>query len=123
MKFRLVESESPELEKFSKEDKVVREYMNKLNRINEDPAFLNIMDYEQDNKMIMNSLKKQAREEGLEEGRKKGMKEGIKEGREEGREDIKKEFIKKMTASGMTINEISSILDLEKEKIQKYVIE
>ena len=28
-----------ELEKFSKEDKVVREYMNQLNRINEDPAF------------------------------------------------------------------------------------
>ena len=67
-----------ELEIFSKKDKVVKEYMNKLNRINEDPAFLNLMDYEEDNRRIMNSMKNAAIKKGLEEGREEGREEGIK---------------------------------------------
>ena len=60
-----------ELEKFSLEDKVVSKYMGKLNRINEDPVFLNLIDYEEDNKRLMNSMKREAREAGYEEGREK----------------------------------------------------
>ena len=47
--------------------------MNKLNRINEDPAFQNLIDYEQDYKMMINTLKSEAKEKGRVEGEKRGL--------------------------------------------------
>ena len=112
-----------ELEKFSKEDKVVKEYMNKLNRINEDPAFLNIIDYEEDNIRIMNSIKEVAEEKGLKEGREKGLIEGREKGLIEGRVEGKKEGIslvaKNLLKRNTPIEEIKEITGLTKEEIEK----
>ncbi len=104
-----------ELEKFSLKDKVVSKYMNKLNRINEDPAFLNIIDYEQDNKMIMNSIKEQYMEEGLAEGRQKGLTEGRQKGLTEGVLTV----AKKMLKSGVSLEEISKYTDLPIDKLKE----
>ncbi len=120
-----------ELEKFSKKDKVVSKYMYKLNRINEDPAFLNLIDYEQDNRMIENTLKKRAWKRGLEEGREKGLKigreegkkEGKKEGREEGREKGREEatnhIAKSLLSSGMSFAEVSKHTGISLEVLKR----
>ena len=101
-----------ELEKFSLEDKVVSKYMDKLNRINEDPAYLNLIDYEEDNKRLMNSIKREAREAGFEAGVKTGIEKEKKEARKE-KMNIALELLKK----NMSIQEISKITGLKEEEI------
>ena len=43
--------------KILKKDKVVREYMERLIDINNDPAFLNLIDYEEDSIRMENAMK------------------------------------------------------------------
>ena len=118
-----------ELEIFSKKDKVVEKYMDKLDRINTDPAFSNIIDYERDSIMLMNSMKEEAMEKGLAEGLEKGIAEGIEKGiaegiekgRKEGIDDGKKEekinIATKLLNKNMSIEEIMEITGLSKQKI------
>ena len=119
-----------ELEEFSKEDKEVEIFMNKLNRINEDPAFLNLIDYEEDNIRWMNAMKEEARERGLKTGFRKGKKLGIEagkaegraEGRVEGRAEGRAEGIlftaKNLLKNGMSLTEVSKNTGLSIENLK-----
>ena len=57
-----------DLEKLSKNDKVVNRYMSEIERVNEDPEFREYMSAEEDNRKIENSLRKEYIEEGIEQG-------------------------------------------------------
>ena len=91
--------------------------MDKLNRINEDPAFLNLIDYEQDNKMLMNTMKRRAREEGLQEGREEGIVLGREEGIELGREEGVLSVAKNLLLLGTDIHLISKATGLSSKEI------
>jgi len=95
-----------DLENLSKKDKVVRKYMEELERVNQNPEFREYMSAEEDNRKIENSLRKSWKRQGLEEGR--------KEGRKEASENIAKELLKK----GMKKEEIMQITGLSKEEIE-----
>ena len=101
-----------ELEKFSLEDKAVSKYMDKLNRISEDSVFLNLIDYEEDNKRLINSMKREAIEARFEAGVKTGIEKEKKEARKE-KMNIALELLK----INMSIQEITKITGLKEEKI------
>ena len=98
-----------DLLKLSEKDKVVLNYMEKLNSVNEDPRFQSYMSREEDDRKILNSLK----EEYYEKGEVKGKEEGIKEG--------KREIIKSLYDSGLTIDKISKLTNSNKEEIESYL--
>ncbi len=58
------------------------------------------------------TVRRIGREEGFAEGKAEGLAEGEAKGREEGREEERASTIKKLQASGMTMETISSILDI-----------
>ena len=116
-----------DLEKLSKNDRMVKKYMNEIERVNEEPEFREYMSAEEDNRKIENTMKrfwkeeaeKEGREKGIKEGIKEGREEGLKEGREEGREEGIKETAKKMKDKGYSIDEIIELTSLSKETIEK----
>ena len=89
-----------ELEKMSNEYMEVKEYMEKLDRINEDPIFREYMSEEEDKRKIFNSELREARETGLQEGLKEGRKKGIEQGIEQGIEKGIKQGIKQGIEQG-----------------------
>ena len=84
-----------ELEKY-KEDKVVKEYMEKMERLNQSPMFINWITKEKDEEMIRNTQLFKAKEEGILEVAQKMIKEKV---------DIR--VISKVT--GLTIKEIKDL--------------
>ena len=60
-----------------------------------------------------------AREKGLEEGIKEGIKEGKKEGKQEGKKEEREYIIKKMFEKGMSTKDISDLLDIDIDNINK----
>jgi len=54
-----------DLENLSKKDKVVRKYMEELERVNQNPEFREYMSAEEDNRKIENSLRKAWKRQGL----------------------------------------------------------
>ena len=116
-----------DLEKLSKNDRMVKKYMQEIERVNEEPEFREYMSAEEDNRKIENTMKRFWKEEAEKEGREKGIKEGreegIKEGREEGREEGIKEGIKetarKMKEENISIDLIIKTTSLTKEEIEK----
>ena len=103
----MIGEERKNLEKLSKENRVVNKYMEELDKINKDPVFRWSISYEQDQKMIMNSEKRIAREEGHEEG--------IKEGQEQN----KIEIAKKMLSDNINIDNISKYTGLSLKEIEE----
>ena len=107
--------EKEELEKLSKKDKVVIKYMKEIERVNENPKFIEYMSAEEDNKKIENSLKREWMEEGLAEG----IKEGIKEGSYKRNIEIAKSLLKnKVDIEIITSSTGLSIEELEKLKME-----
>ncbi len=104
-----------ELKDISVKDRVVKKYMDELERVNEDPEFREFISAEEDNRKIENSLKKQymreAREEGLAEGRAEGRAEGIQSERLEN--------ARKMKEKNISISDICDITGLSIEEIDK----
>ena len=95
------------LEELSKENKMVGEYMEELDRINKDPVFRWSISYEKDQEMIHNSEIRYAREQGLNDG--------IQEG------SINKsiEIAKKLLKENISIDKIATLTDLPIEEINK----
>lgn len=92
-----------ELNILSKNDKVVKRYMQRLERVNNDPKFQSYMSYEEDQRKIRNTELLEAREEGL--------KEGLKE------QAIA--IAKNLINIGMPLLDISKATGLSIEKIEK----
>ena len=116
-----------ELKKFSKKEKVVGEYMDKLEKLNKDPEFYQYMSHEEDERKIYNSRMYEAEQKGLQKGLNKGLKEGIEKGMEKGMErGMEKgsknksiEIATNLKNFGTDIETISKATGLSKEEIEK----
>ena len=96
-----------ELEKY-KEDKVVKEYMEKMERLNQSPMFINWITKEKDEEMIRNTQLFKAEE--------KGINKGITKGREQANLEIAQKMINEKVdihlvskVTGLSINEIKKL--------------
>ena len=107
----MMDLKKEELEKLSKKDRVIDKYMEEVVRVNEDPEFHQYMSWEEDQRKIQNSLRKEYREEGLAEGRAEGLAEG--------KAEAKEELAKKMKEDGLDIQSISKYTNLTIEEIEK----
>ena len=91
------------LKELSKKDKIVREYMEEVNEVNENPKFREYISYEEDQRKIQNSL--------LYEAEQKGIEQGIN--------SSKIEMAKDMIKDNMDVDIISKYTKLSKEEIEK----
>lgn len=101
----MLDLEPKDLVKLSKNDRMVESFMRNLEEVNQDPEFREYMSAEEDNRKIMNSLKKEYKEEGL--------KEGIEQGSLERSKTIALSMIKE----GINIETISKCTGLSIEQI------
>lgn len=72
----------------------------------------------------LNSLQEaveDATKEGLEKGFRQGLEEGRVKGREEGREEGLRHAMKQMARSGMSVQDISSIMKIPEERIKELI--
>ena len=96
-----------ELKKFAQKEKVVEEYMDKLERLNKNPEFYRYMTQEEDERKINNSR--------MYEAEQKGLINGLKQGIEQNKIDVATN-LKKL---GTDIEIISKATGLSKEQIEK----
>ena len=92
-----------ELKKFAQKEKVVEEYMDKLERLNKNPEFYRYMTQEEDERKINNSR--------MYEAEQKGLVNGLKQGIEKTATNFKN--------LGIDIETISKATGLSKEQIEK----
>ena len=107
-----------DLEKLSKSDRMVKKYMEEIERVNEEPEFREYMSAEEDNRKIENTMKRFWKEEAMKEGIKEGIKEGREKGIKEGREKGIKETAKRLKEDGISIENIIKYTNLSKEEIE-----
>jgi predicted transposase/invertase (TIGR01784 family) len=96
-----------ELLELSKKDRMVLEYMNELNRVNQDPEFREYMTQEEDEAKIRNTEINAA------------LKKGIEQGIEQGKKENQIEFIKELAKRNMELKDISDITKLSIEEVKK----
>ena len=96
----MLDMDKEELKKLKK-DKVVEEYMEKIERLNQNPMFINWITKEKDEEMIKNTQIRRATEAGMDVGMKK--------------------LINEMLKNGMTIEQISKMINMKKEEINKII--
>ena len=94
-------------------DKVVEEYMEKIEKLNQDPMFINWITKEEDERKIKNTQISLAYNNGLNDGISEGISQGIDTG--------KKELINEMLKNGMTTEQISKMINMEIEEINKII--
>ena len=102
----MLDMEISDLKKLSK-DQVVREYMEKIEKLNEDPIFINWITKEKDEQMIKNTQLYRATQEGINIGISQGMKKE------------KSEIAQSMLQENMNLELIHKITGLSKEEIEK----
>ena len=91
------------LEELSSDDKIVGEYMEEMNKINEDPKFREYISYEEDQRKIQNTLLEKAERQGLEKGI----------------NSEKIEIAKNSLENNIDIDTIVKITGLKKEEVEK----
>ena len=102
----MLDMEIKDLKKLSK-DRVVKEYMEKIEKLNEDPIFINWITKEKDEQMIKNTQLYRATQEGINIGISQGMKKE------------KSEIAQSMLQENMNLELIHKITGLSKEEIEK----
>lgn len=98
-------------------DKVVEEYMEKIEKLNQDPIFINWITKEEDERKIKNTQISLAYNNGLNDGISEGISQGISQGIDVGMKKIINEMIK----NGMTTEQISKMINMEIEEINKII--
>ena len=106
----MLDMEIKDIKKLPK-DKVVREYMEKIEKLNNDPMFINWITKEKDEQMIKNTQLYNATQEGINIGISQGINQGMKQ--------EKIEIAKSMLKKNMVIEDIIDITGLSKEEIKK----
>ena len=102
----MLDMEISDLKKLS-EDRVVKDYMEKIEKLNEDPIFINWITKEKDEQMIKNTQLYRATQEGINIGISQGMKKE------------KSEIAQSMLQENMNLELIHKITGLSKEEIEK----
>ena len=106
----MLDMEIKDIKKLPK-DKVVKEYMEKIEKLNNDPMFINWITKEKDEQMIKNTQLYNATQEGINIG----ISQGINQGLQKRNIEIAKSMLKK----NMDIEDIIDITGLSKEEIKK----
>ena len=106
----MLDMEISDLKKLSK-DRVVKEYMEKIEKLNEDPIFINWITKEKDEQMIKNTQLYRATQEGINIGISQGINQGFK------KRNV--EIAKSMLQENMNLELIHKITGLSKEEIKK----
>ena len=106
----MLDMEISDLKKLSK-DRVVKEYMEKIEKLNEDPIFINWITKEKDEQMIKNTQLYRATQEGINIGISQGINQGMKK--------EKLEIAKNLLEQNVDIDVIMSATGLTKEEIEK----
>ncbi len=101
----MLDMEIKDLKKLSK-DRVVKEYMEKIEKLNEDPIFINWITKEKDEQMIKNTQLYRATQEGINIG--------INQGFQQRNMEIAKNLLNK----NMSVEDIMDITGLTKEEIE-----
>ena len=99
-----------ELRKLSKKDRMVKKYMEELERVNQNPELIEYMTHEEDERKKNNTRMKLAEEKGLANGLKKGL--------EKGQQEEKIEIAKKMLEKGMDLNTIFELTGLSISQLE-----
>ena len=103
------------LEELSKGSNIVGDFMEELDRINNDPVFRWSISEEKDKEMIFNSQMRYAKETGLAKGMANGMKKGLAKGQQEKSIEIAKNLLNK----GIDVNIIAETTGLSIDSINK----
>ena len=102
---------SMEVKVMSKENEDINEALEQLRRLSSNKQLREIIEREERIERDRRAELQFAIEEGLEQGREQGIKQGI--------EQEKRNIINKFLEKGMKIEEISKLLELSKEEIEK----
>ena len=105
----MLDMEIKDIKKLPK-DKVVKEYMEKIEKLNNDPMFINWITKEKDEQMIKNTQLYNATQEGINIGISQGINQGMKQ--------EKNEIAKSMLQENMSLEIIQKITGLTKEEIE-----
>ena len=114
----MLDMEISDLKKLS-EDRVVKDYMEKIEKLNEDPIFINWITKEKDEQMIKNTQLYRATQEGINIGISQGIKQGVNQGINQGMKKEKILIAKSMLQENMNLELIHKITGLTKEEIEK----
>ena len=106
----MLDMEIKDIKKLPK-DKVVKEYMEKIEKLNNDPMFINWITKEKDEQMIKNTQLYNATQEGINIGINQGISQGMKQ--------EKIEIAKNLLEQNVDISIIMSATGLTKEEIEK----
>ena len=104
----MLDMDLEELKKLKKY-KVVLDYMEKIERLNQNPMFINWITKEKDEEMIKNTQLRRAKEDGISQGITQGIHQGMDAG--------KKEVAKSMLEDGMDVEKISKLTGLSIDMI------
>ena len=104
----------------SHEDRVVTNYMERLNSVNEDPRFQSYMSAEEDDRKLLNTYKDKA-EKAFDRGMERGIEQGIEKGIEQGIEEKTIDACIRMHDNGLDNDTISKCLNITKEKVEKII--
>ena len=98
--------------RFLSKDKVIKKFMEKIKKVNDDPKFQAYMTYEEDQEKIKNTEIAEATKKGIEQGIEQGIKEGIDKGIIQTIKNMKKAKISLQKISeitGYSVDEISKL--------------
>ena len=90
---------------------MMEKYKEKIEKLNEDPEFIEVVSKEKDAEMVHNTLIKEGYEQGLEQGMSQGL--------EQGSVNEKYEIAKNLLDNNVSIDIIIKSTGLSKEKIEE----
>ena len=101
-----------------KGDGFMKKIKDEVNRINDENYFANFISVEEDERKIRNTYYANGVEEGEARGKRLGEKRGEKLGEKRGKENALIEIAKNLLKVGDSIQKISEVTGLSKEKIK-----
>lgn len=102
------------LERFTKGDRIMKEYEEIVKKLNKDSEFRMHITEEEDERLIFESSMELAVEKGLQKGLEKGLKKGLKKGEKQKALAI----AQKMLNKGKSVAEVKEFTDLSIEEIK-----
>ena len=92
--------------------------MERLNNVNDDPRFQSYMSAEEDDRKMLNTYIDKA-EKAFDKGLEQGIAQGLEQGIEQGIEQSMTNFCFKLKDKGFSNEEISKMLDIDINKLDK----
>ena len=109
--FLMLDLEPKDLDVVCKGDKMMEKYKEKIEKLNEDPEFIEVVSKEKDAEMVYNSL--------ITEGYEQGIEDGISQGLEQGISSRNIEIAKNLLDNNVSIDVIIKSTGLSKEEVEE----